>query len=340
MKQINNIFNWRLSNQELLYVDRIHKQFCVYFLNKETAEKYDLGYEPFSFYQVLNNTTIIVDNGNRPCSIYRENKLQPFNMNEAGCIAIREQDPRYLVLYKSENDGLKQLYSVFDYKENRIIVEAKRPFFIVKDKALCIIGEILHCYSLDGQLNWQYDLASVIKGKGKVEFKNFIGLYEHELWIELKDNNILVLDTITGKELVAPMNLKEVLNLPHLTIGETHLDDKNGRIRILAFSYYIEIDLATRKPAVKIEFENGWVIGKGKFYDGDVRAYFTSDYPLSGKTIGNITAGVFNTETLEVEWSYTLSVEDKYHFFVGQPQANERYFTVRDTNDTLYLFER
>jgi hypothetical protein len=59
-----------------------------------------------------------------------------------------------------------------------------------------------------------------------------------------------------------------------------------------------------------------------------------------GKTIGHITAGIFNTETLEIEWYYSLSGEDRYHFFVDQPQANEKYFGVKDSKGVLYLVER
>jgi hypothetical protein len=338
MKQINNIFSWCLLKDELQYIDRDHKQFCVDFLNNAAPEKYDLSYEPFIFFQVPDNGSVIVDDGNRPSSIYKENKLMPFEMKEVGSMVNQEQDPEFPVFFKTENG--KKTYKVFDWRKNQVTIEAKNSITIVKDKALCIIGELLHCYSLNGQLNWQHDLASGSKGKEQAEVKKFIGLYEQKLWMLLKDNSLLVLDTVTGKQLFAPMNLKETLKLTALTIGDMQLDEKSGRIKVLAFSYYIEIDLATYTPEIKKKHEEGWSIGRGRFYEDDVRAYFTADYPMNGKSIGNGATGIFNTETLEIEWHYTLSGEDKYHFFVNQPQANEKYFVVKDSNETLYLFER
>jgi len=336
MKQINNVLFWRLIEEELLYIDKDQNQFCVDFLNNATPVKYDLSYEPFNFFQVPENGFIIVDDDNRPSSIYKENKLLPFDMNEAGGITNQGQDPSYLVLYDGEMDDTK--YKVFDWHKGQVAIEAKSPFTIVKDKALSIIDGMLHCYSLNGELNWQYDLAS--GKKEQIEIKRIIGLYDHELWIQLNDKRFLLLDAITGKELTAPLDLKEMLGLDELAIGEIHLDEESSKIRILAFAYYIEIELATRRPTIKKKFEPDWAIGKGRFYDGDVRAYFIAGYPFHGKRIGNFTTGIFNTDTLEVEWYYTLSGEDKYHFFVGQPQANEKYFGVMDTNNTLNLFER
>lgn len=337
MKQINNVFSWRLLKSELQYIDRDHKQFCVDFLNNGTPEKYDLGYEPFIFFQVPDNGSVVVDDGNRPSSIYKENKLLPFEMKEVGSLVNQEQNPEFLVFFKTENG--KKTYKVFNWRANQVTIEAKNSITVVKDKALCIVGELLHCYSLDGQLDWQYNLSSG-KGKDQVEIKKIIGLHQQKLWMLVKDNSFLVLDTLTGKLLFAPMNLKEALKLPALTIGDLQLDEKNGKIKIMAFSYYIEIDLATNTPEIKKKHDEGWSIGRGRFYEEDVRAYFTADYPMNGKSTGNITAGIFNTETLDIEWHYTLSGEDKHHFFVNQPQANEKYFGVKDTNDTLYLFER
>jgi hypothetical protein len=72
----------------------------------------------------------------------------------------------------------------------------------------------------------------------------------------------------------------------------------------------------------------------------EIRAYFVGNNSSSRKGIGKKVAGIFNTETLKVEWHYLLPGEDRYHFFVDLPQANEKYFTVKDNNEILYLFER
>ncbi|AEV98071.1 hypothetical protein A4D02_14460 [Niastella koreensis] len=337
MKQINDVLSWLLLKQELLYIDSKQNQFCVDFLNSTSSEKYDLRYEPFAFFQVSDNGFIIIDGGNRPSSFYKENKLQPFEVKETGSLVNQDQDPEFLVFFKTEEG--KKVYKLFEWRNKRVVVESKSRFTVVKDKAFSIIDEMLCCYNLTGELNWQYPTSGK-KSSEQIEIKKIIGMFGYDLWIQLSDESFLCLNALTGKALHPHMILKEILGLDGLAIGEVHLDEESGKIRILAFSYYIEIDLATRMPAIKAKFESGWSIGKGRFYDGDMRAYFIADYPFHGKKIGNFTAGVFNTETLEIEWHYSLSGEDKHHFFVNQPQANEKFFAVKDTNDTLYLFER
>lgn len=332
MKQINNVFVWNLLKQELMYSDDVSNMFCVDFLNNQAPEKYNLNYEPSYFYQLIDNSILIVDDINQPSSIYAGNKLHPFDMNDIGSLVIKQHDPRYLVLYKGKME--EKIYRVFDWVQNKVKIEGKRPFTIVKDKAFSIIDEVLHCYSLNGELNWRYD-----PGNKQKEIKKLIGIYDDELWIQLNDESFLVLDVVTGNELFA-MNLEEIFGIPKLGIGDLHLDETSGKIRILAYWYYIEIDLATHLAEIKKKHDEVWSIGRGRFYDGDVRVYFTSAYPMLGKTIGNITAGIFNTETLEIEWYYTLPREDKYHSFENEPQANEKYFGVKDSNKTLYLFER
>lgn len=49
---------------------------------------------------------------------------------------------------------------------------------------------------------------------------------------------------------------------------------------------------------------------------------------------------MFNTETCEIEWFYTLENDEKLNFFVDVPQANDTYFGVRGSGNKLYLFER
>jgi hypothetical protein len=337
MKQIKNVFVWSLLKQQLLYTDDVNNMFCIDSFN-EAPEKYNLSYEPSYFYQLPDGSFVIVDNVNRPSSIYSGSKLLPFNMDHIGRIVIQEQDPRYLVFYKGHMD--EKVYKIFDWEKNKVNAESERPFTIVKDKALDIIDDVLYCYSLNGELNWQYKPAPIEPQLGHEDPTKIIGIYKNELWIQPNSNSFIVLDSETGKPVIPVFNLKKELGLTSFSIGNAHLDEQGGKIRIIAYSYYIEIDLATHTAEIRKKHEEGWSIGRGRFYDGDARVYFISEYPLLGKTIGHITAGIFNTETLEIEWYYSLSGEDKYHFFVDQPQANEKYFAVKDTNKTLYLFER
>jgi hypothetical protein len=104
----------------------------------------------------------------------------------------------------------------------------------------------------------------------------------------------------------------------------------------------VEINLATHQAEIKKTHGGDWSIANGTFYPGDPRIYFTGNntsFP-SKKSIGNLTVGIFNTETLKLDWHYDFPDDDKYYFLVNRPQANEKYVAVKDTNDTLFLFER
>jgi hypothetical protein len=167
-----------------------------------------------------------------------------------------------------------------------------------------------------------------------------IGLYKNELWIQPNKNSFIVLDAVTGKPVHPNFNVKEKLGLTEFSIGDTYLDEPGGRIKILANSYYVEINLSTHTAEIRKKHEGEWRIGNGRFYEGDVRAYFIGNNSDTRKSIGKITAGIFNTETLDIEWHFSLPDEAKNHFFVGQPQASEKYFGVKDNKEVLYLFER
>lgn len=338
MKQIDNVFVWSLLKQQLLYTDDVNSLFCIDSLNNEAPEKYNLGYEPSYFYQLPDERFIIVDHVNKPSSIYSGNDLQPFNMDQAGRILIQEQDTRYLVLYKGHMD--EKVYRVFDWVENKVIAEAKTPFTIVKNKALSIIEGVLYCYNLNGELSWQYKPGPADPQLDQEEQAKIIGIYNNELWIQPDSHNFIILSVLTGKPVIPAFNVKKELGLASFSIGNAYLDEHAGKIRIVAYSYYIEIDLATHKAVLKKKHDGDWRFENSRFYAGDPRVYFTGNNTFSTKSIGNIIAGIFNTETLEIEWQYSLPDEEKYHFFVDAPQANEKYFAVKDSNKTLYLFER
>ncbi|WP_207515173.1 hypothetical protein [Longitalea luteola] len=338
MRQINNVFVWSLLEKQLFYTDDVNNLFCIDALNNEASEKYNLSYEPSYFYQLPDERFIIVDHVNKPSSIYSASKLEPFNMDEAGRIAIQEQDARYLVLYKGHLD--EKVYRIFDWVKNKVTAEAKTPFTIVKDKALSFNEGVLNCYNLQGELSWQYKPGAADPQLDKDEPAKMIGLYKNELWIQPNSNSFMVLDVLTGKPVIPVFNVKEELGLTSFSIGNAYLDEHAGKIRIIAYSYYLEVDLATHKALLRKKQEGGWRIENSRFYAGDPRVYFTGNNTFSATSMGNIMAGIFNTETLEIEWHYSLPDDDKYHFFVDAPQANEKHIAVKDSNKTLYLFER
>jgi len=170
----------------------------------------------------------------------------------------------------------------------------------------------------------------------ETQLEKFIGVYDNELWVLFSANRILVLDINTGKELHQFEALNKTLETPFF-INNCFLDATNGTIKILAYLYYIEIEIETKKASIKKHFKDFSMVN-GSYYGGDT-IYFVGNNHKS-QSISNNIAGIFNTKTLEIEWSYELEVKDKNHFFIDVPQANDNYFGVKDSENTLYLFER
>ncbi|WP_205513246.1 hypothetical protein [Longitalea arenae] len=335
----NNVLSWELTGDRLIYTDEINKQFCIETLSTGAIEKHPVDFSPTFFYHIPGNRLVLVDDVYEPLSIYTGSSVEPLDMRAIGGILVQEQDPRYFVFFDNSNFEA-QKYKVFDWSENKVKLESERPFFIVQDNALTILNGVLHCYTLNGELRWQYKPAAADPQLDHEDPTKIIGIYNNELWMQPDKKTLTVLDARTGKPIIAHFNIQEQLALPYFSIGEAYLDEQKGRIRILAYSRYVEIDLASHTATIRKQHDAGWSIGVGRFYHGDARAYFTADYPLHGKVIGNITAGIFNTETLEIEWYHSLPADNKNHFFTGQPQASEKYVGVKDSNDTLHLFER
>lgn len=169
----------------------------------------------------------------------------------------------------------------------------------------------------------------------ETKIEKFIGVYENELWILFSANRILVLDINTGEELHQFEALNKTLETSFF-VNNCFLDETNGTIKILAYLYYIEIDIETKIASIKKKFKDFSMVN-GSYYGGDT-IYFVGNNKT--QSISNNIAGIFNTKTLEIEWSYELEVKDKFYFFVDVPQANDKCFGIKDSENTLYLFER
>jgi len=155
----------------------------------------------------------------------------------------------------------------------------------------------------------------------------------------LTDDRFVVVNVDTGATLLGPIAMKEIVGLP-ASAGQLHIDEKRGRLKVLAYSYYIEIDLVTYKPVIVRKHDNDWVIRFGQFFEDTRICFIGNNRGGNQQSIAELSVGIFNTKTYEIEWCYTFPDEDKYYFLMKGPQANEKYVGVRDTNDTLHLFER
>src|SRR5687768_10919023 len=120
MIQRNNVHAWALMDDKLIYTDEKNRQFCIETLMTGITEKHDVNYAPTFFYPIPENRLVVVDDLYQPSSIYTGSKLQPVDMNAIGGILVQDQDPRYQVFFKREDDDTR--YKVFDWLENRVTI--------------------------------------------------------------------------------------------------------------------------------------------------------------------------------------------------------------------------
>ena len=330
-------FNWSLKEQ-LIYTKREDNLFCIDPLNNGESETYNLNFSPRYFYRLIDNSLIIVDNLNRPLAIYTGNELLPFNMEEIGNIVIGNQDPRYLTLYKGMMED--KVVKVYDWAEKKVRLEMKAGtgYKVLKNKVFISHDWTLKCYDLDGVLNWRNDLVSPDELK-MVWQKGIIGMYDRDLWVKLTDDRFVVINVDSGATVLGPIAMKDIVGLP-VSAGQLHIDEKRGRLKVLGYSYYIEIDLVTYQPVIVRKHDDDWVIRFGQFFEDSRVCFIGNNRGFNQRSIAELSVGIFNTNTFQVEWCYTFPDEDKYYFLMSGPQANEKYVSVRDTNDTLHLFER
>jgi len=321
------------------------------FLFKNNILYYEFNYDYSTFeifknekeIYVENQITKIVDGVNKEFIINHSIVLESFNGEYS--IFIVDRNIRKREFKRSYFNVLtgEKLADLTHYDSlGKTLFEDK--YFILNTKNENTVKNISYYNELLWQKEYQYpdyfDPGHERMTPTKLE--KFLGIYENELWILFSNNRLLVLDTETGEEIHHIPNLVEELEVLGLDLSHLHFDKPNKKLKALAGRYYIEIDLITKKGAVKKDFktsESGLAIMFSKFYEGDKNLYFICR-PPDNKTRWKTVAGIFDTETLSVTWSDELIQEEAMHFFVNTPQANDQYFGVQDNKNNLYLFER
>jgi len=259
---------------------------------------------------------------------------------------VRDSQDQYFA-YLTHDEDYNSIFKIFNSIENKLypfsILNINKYKIIKNSRIIVENNNDIALYDYLKNINfWTYQFnfpKYYHEGYSDYEetrLEKFIGVYEDELWILFSGNRILVLDIHTGEERHQFESLNKTLNTSFF-INNCFLDKTTGVIKILAYLYYIEIDIRTKEVSIKKEFKDFSMVN-GSYYGGDT-IYFVGNNNKSQSISNNIT-GIFNTKTLEIEWSYELEVKDKNHFFVDVPQANATHFGIKDSENTLYLFER
>lgn len=258
---------------------------------------------------------------------------------------VRDSQAQYFS-YLTYDEEYNSIFRIFNSNENKLYnlsILNINKYKIIKNSLVIVENNnriALYDYLKNTNL-WSYQFSfpkyynELHLDYEETKLEKFIGIYDNKLWILFSGNRILVLDINTGEELYQFESLNKTLDTSFF-INNCFLDETTGVIKILAYLYYIEIDTKTKNTCIKKEFKDFSMVN-GSYYGGDI-IYFVGNN--KSKSISNNITGIFNTKTLEIEWTYELEIKDKFHFFIDVPQANDKYFGVKDSENTLYLFER
>ena len=256
-----------------------------------------------------------------------------------------------------ENNDIVLDYYIIDFNtsENfspKKILVGYYTHFIIDEDLICFDSnkKTLLKFNQNGTELWQYSLSQLSiyttdEGEEKpAELVSILGVYTNILWLLVTDRRIIGLDIETGT-LCHEIHLCEVLNLKSQTVenysfslGDTHLDEEEGKIKGFAHRYYWELDLNNLQAEIKVDFGvgNTWRIKRSKFYQGDKNLYFTG--ARSGETFDRA-IGIFDTETLEIIWNDEPLGDGRYLFFTDI-QANDKLLGALDSEQNLRIYER
>ena len=262
----------------------------------------------------------------------------------------------------SEYDFIDRRYKVFlfNFKKNQIINEIKKSLDIW---GLLRNQDVIYFYGksknslnnislLTGEYEWELDLSGrknpPESREEEAQIRQLVGIWQNQLIITMTNNELISIDTQTGKILWETKQLTAQVNQGpsykwrgHLSFNGCHIE--SGKLYEIVGSVYYSIDLLTQ--AVEIL----WQDPRSEDYITVQHRTYTEDYIyFTGSVDGAFQAhivGVFNRKTLSLEWiedmSLPISPSMGYPASLNQPpQVTDNKLYVLDSGGTLHIFEK
>lgn len=219
--------------------------------------------------------------------------------------------------------------SKISYQQYKIISEE----FIVcsKQREIDIISyandKVLWTFNLDGfpaYQNWDGNMTNPI-------IEKILGLYKTQLWIQVSGFRLLGIDINSGKLI---NNVEDVIKGKK---DNNYLDISKGVIITLSHDYYSEFDLDNLqvKKQIVLDNENGLKINGFSFYQGDNNLYFYGN--MDNSNFPNA-FGIFDRDQEEI--TFYQKADSKNQYFFETPKANNSLVAIKDSNNTLFVFDK
>jgi len=205
---------------------------------------------------------------------------------------------------------------------------------------------------LTGEYEWELDLSGrknpPESREEEAQIRQLVGIWQNQLIITMTNNELIRIDTQTGKILWETKQLTAQINQGpsykwrgHLSFNGCHIE--SGKLYEIVGSVYYSIDLLTQ--AVEILWQDprseDYITVQHRTYTEDY-IYFTGS--VDGAFQPHI-VGVFNRKTLSLEWiedmSLPISPSMGYPASLNQPpQVTDNKLYVLDSGGTLHIFEK
>jgi len=241
-----------------------------------------------------------------------------------------------IATYTYDFEILASISNVYDIKRKRKLLENG----LVGNSILA--GNLLVSYGqdylsaksiTDNKIDWNFSLNNFPKylnwteesTRPKVE--QILGVFNELLWVHLGYNLLLSFEIKNGL-------LKNYFDTIPKGNGKIHLDKVNGNLKILSGFDYYEFNLNSLKLK-QTKVSNSISFHKSKYYESDNNLYFCATEINS--SFPNI-FGIFDTEEKVITWSKVAKEKEQFFFF--PPQSNNKTIAIKDSKNTVYVYEK
>lgn len=171
--------------------------------------------------------------------------------------------------------------------------------------------------------------------------QKILGIHKNILLIQLQAGLVLRINIESGKQLES-YDLIKLSSKQDLITNSIFLDNNNGKLKCLSGRYYYEFNLNNEKVEIKKDFgefgQGNWWISNSTPFDDK----FTFTGSKDGINSFPNSFGIFNTNSLSVEWSDGINPigRESKGFYQTPPKLNNNMLVIKDSNKTLHIYDK
>lgn len=333
MKIITNIQRHQLRDALIVYYDNTEKN-VYHFLDLKLEEVKRIEVSRCHWFYDSDNYFKIGYDGNNERMAY----FIDVNIGKELFYSYISIKDNIGVAYEYTNcDGHSHKETLFQLPEEKQILSDWLPnrIFHIQDQYWCNdTDEDFKLIDAErGEILWIIPQPEVEKPygyNGLTNIKKVLGIYKNNLWLQLPDSRLWVLDIDSGE-------LKRELKHEYFIVHEkgSYFDNEEGTIKMLYYNLYAKYSLDLMNFIEEIDlgvpevFQVTSMISRPK----DQYIYYTAK--LNDVSMISNAYGIFDTEKKKIVFQGE-EIEVGGHFYQA-PQVNDELFTILDDKGNLII---